>query len=69
MQYLPTNIGELKTSGLLNSQASRVTTTNVGEMIGNKHSVINLGLMELPGQGPIGGAGMANKQALLRVYI
>ena len=44
---LETNIGDLHTSGLLNSHASRFTTTNVGHMDGDRSSVISLGLEEL----------------------
>ena len=44
---LETNIHDLYTSGLLNSHASRFTTTNVGHMHGDRSSVISLGLEEL----------------------
>ena len=44
---LDTNIGDLNTSGLLNSHANRFTTTNVGHMHGDQTSVISLGLEEL----------------------
>ena len=54
LMEMPTNIGALKTSGLLNSHASTVTTTNVGTLSGDRSSVINLGLQQLdfcpPGQ-------------------
>ena len=40
---LDTNIHDLQTSGLLNSHASRYTTTNVGHMHGDRTSVISLG--------------------------
>ena len=43
LQELPTNIHTLRTSGLLNSHANRWTTTNVGHMAGDRHSVISLG--------------------------
>ena len=47
MQYqlieMPTNIGHLDTAGLLNSRASRFTTTNVGQLNGGASSVITLG--------------------------
>ena len=44
---LDTNIGHLNTHGLLNSQASAMTTTNVGHIHGGHSSVINLGLQEM----------------------
>merc|ERR1719263_2206795 len=44
---LDTNIHDLRTSGLLNSHASATTTTNVGHMVGDRSSVITLGLEEL----------------------
>ena len=47
LQELTTNIHDLRTSGLLNSHANRWTTTNVGHMHGDRHSVISLGLEEL----------------------
>ena len=47
LQELTTNIHDLRTSGLLNSHANRWTTTNVGHMLGDRHSVISLGLEEL----------------------
>ena len=47
LMEMPTNIGVLGTQGLLNSHASRHTTTNVGELDGSRTSVINLGLQEL----------------------
>ena len=51
---MPTNIGALRTSGLLNSHASQFTTTNVANLAGDRSSVINLGLQQLdfcpPGQ-------------------
>ena len=43
---LQTNIGDLHTSGLLNSHASRDTTTNVGHMVGDRTSVISLGELQ-----------------------
>ena len=43
---LQTNIGDLNTSGLLNSHASRYTTTNVGHMHGDRTSVISLGELQ-----------------------
>ena len=43
---LNTNIGDLHTSGLLNSHASRYTTTNVGHMHGDRTSVISLGELQ-----------------------
>ena len=43
LQELQTNIHTLRTSGLLNSHANRWTTTNVGHMSGDRHSVISLG--------------------------
>ena len=43
---LNTNIGDLHTSGLLNSHASRWTTTNVGHMNGDRTSVISLGELQ-----------------------
>ena len=43
---LQTNIGDLHTSGLLNSHASRDTTTNVGHMSGDRTSVISLGELQ-----------------------
>ena len=45
MQELRTNIHDLRTSGLLRSVAKRHTTTNVGHMHGDRHSVISLGLL------------------------
>ena len=42
MQELTTNIHDLHTSGLLNSHASRWTTTNVGHLLGDRHSVMTL---------------------------
>ena len=48
LQNLDTNIHVLDTRGLLNSHASRHTTTNVGHMNGGYNSEINLGLMEMP---------------------
>ena len=51
MQYqlieMPTNIGHLDTAGLLNSRASRFTTTNVGQLNGGASSVITLGELSL----------------------
>merc|ERR1719263_1826095 len=44
---LDTNIHDLRTSGLLNSHASATTTTNVGHIVGDRSSVITLGLEEL----------------------
>ena len=46
LQNLNTNIGDLHTSGLLNSHASRYTTTNVGHMHGDRTSVISLGQLQ-----------------------
>ena len=43
---LNTNIGDLHTSGLLNSHASRFTTTNVGHIAGDRTSVITLGELQ-----------------------
>ena len=43
---LNTNIGDLHTSGLLNSHASRWTNTNVGHMHGDRTSVISLGELQ-----------------------
>ena len=43
---LNTNIGDLHTSGLLNSHASAYTTTNVGHMVGDRTSVISLGELQ-----------------------
>mgnify|MGYP000887905973 CR=1 FL=1 len=42
LQQLQTNIGHLRTRGLLNSQANQYTTTNVGHIRGGKSSVITL---------------------------
>merc|ERR1719263_1120113 len=46
LQDLATNIHDLQTSGLLNSHASRYTTTNVGHMHGDRSSVITLGQLQ-----------------------
>ena len=43
---LDTNIHDLHTSGLLNSHASKWTTTNVGHMHGDRSSVITLGELQ-----------------------
>ena len=48
---LQTNIGDLHTSGLLNSHASRDTTTNVGHLHGDRTSVISLGELHWYGGG------------------
>jgi hypothetical protein len=47
LQEMPTNIGALQTEGLLNSHASRFTTTNVGQLHGGRSSVITLGELSL----------------------
>ena len=47
LQEMPTNIGQLDTAGLLNSRASRFTTTNVGNMHGGASSVITLGELNM----------------------
>ena len=61
---LETNIGALRTEGLLNSEANRFTTTNVGRMNGGRQSVINLGLMEMPTNiGVLGTQGLLNSVA------
>ena len=49
LMEMPTNIGILATQGLLNSNASKDTITNVGELDGSRSSVINLGLQQLTG--------------------
>ena len=47
LMEMPTNIGDIRTQGVLNSVANRETTTNVGHMAGGYDSVISLGLMNL----------------------
>ena len=54
LQEMPTNIGSLKTAGLLNSRANRFTTTNVGHLNGGATSVITLSELNfIPGLDPI----------------
>ena len=47
LQEMPTNIGHLDTQGLLNSRASRFTTTNVAQLNSGASSVISLGELHM----------------------